>query len=282
MHTFDTLRGGSRVRLAAMRAYRDRWNADDGHKQRGSLLPAGFAGCLQARGHGAGKWSSDNHGLADGIAHARRHRQNFVAAPTELVDGWRDVGHADDVLREYTYPRDRHTGWYADPDGIGLCRGHVWQLPARDGSPQYMAGYVETENLFGRGQENVSGYCVLELDVRGRLATYDTAEDAARAGDALAQSCAETEFEYQERWREAQRHDEAREEARRDLAAAHGRARGIVDAWREQRNAGALVPAVCAILREQFDSARAAMREALETIADETAEIERLGMAGEF
>ena len=88
MKTVDTLQGGTPRRIAAMRAYRDRWNADAGRKARGALLADGMAGILQARGHGIGKIAGNAHGLADAIASARermREALETIASETDAI-----------------------------------------------------------------------------------------------------------------------------------------------------------------------------------------------------
>lgn len=52
----------------------------------------------------------------------------------EIPSGCREVGTAEDILRL------RHTGWYTDTEGRGLCYGIVIQYPARNGCPRYYPG----------------------------------------------------------------------------------------------------------------------------------------------
>lgn len=268
MNTHDRLQGGTVARLAAMRRYRDAWNADPQHR---SKLPDGLAGALQARSHGVGLWQSCAHGLAGSFAADPARRT--VSAPWGLVDGWRDVGDAQDIVRI------GHTGWYSDAFQDALYVGHVWQLPARGGSPVYVAGYVEKEGR--KDDSRGSGYVVLEC-AHDRLETYDEKEDAARAGDALAERNAEREREYSERWSEAYRENDKRDDARAELKTAHAHAHDIIRAWRVQQKTGPLTPDVCAILRGDLDDMRDAMRKAIETMAGCNDRIAELNMAGEF
>jgi len=269
---FDTLVGGTPCRLSLMRAYRDRWNADPGHIKRDTLLNGGLAGCLQARSHGIGQLLTDNHGLSVSIPFAAEEHSDYVSAPVKLVDGWRDRGNADSILNL------RYSAWYADEDGDETYTPHVWQIPARNGKSQFVAGYTEGE---GPSRENVSGYCVLVLD-GGKLALYDTQEEAAREADHLAERNAERQREYDVRWHEAQEHDEARNDARQVLSAARGEAAAIIEAWREQQSIGALGTMVCTRLRLDFDKARDRMHAAMKDIARAADAIDSLGMAGEF
>lgn len=280
--TFDKLRGGSRARLQKMRNYRDAWNA----KRVDMPWRSELASALKARRHGAGDWRSSAHGLT--IAPDAR----YVAAPLELVAGWRDVGASDDIVRL------SHRGWYANASQDETYRGHVWQLPARDGSPVYVAGYTERE-----GRENVTGYCVLSCWPPGRVQTFDDKEDAARAGDSLAESMAETEREYSERWQAASEASDERDEARKESKAARAKFRTLAQAWRALPAGGPTYviaenprqswdkrathrpvtrddvrDGLRAMLQEQRDAAR----EAVETMREKTARIEELGMTGEF
>jgi hypothetical protein len=255
-----------------MRRYRDRWNADAGHVERDTLLKAGLAGALQARSHGIGNWSSYAHGIGDQLQRAAAEKRDHVSAPYELVDGWRDVGDSADIISL------RHAGWYSDADGSETYRGHVWQLPARDGSPRYVAGYTEDQG--GKFGTRAGGYVMLECE-RGALAFYDDKEDAARAGDGLAERMAEDAREYSERWQEASGHASDRYDARKDLKNARHAARVVVKALRETKDATGL-DATRALLRDELAQRRDAMREALQRIAECSEKIADLDMTGEF
>jgi len=76
--------------------------------------------------------------------------------------------------------RIRHTGWFCDEYQDDKIRGIVARLPRGRG---FLAGWT-----MGTGM--ASGW---EGDV------YETAQDAARAADSLAENMAEKEREYQER-----------------------------------------------------------------------------------
>lgn len=112
---------------------------------------------------------------------------DYCNVADSVLGTWRDVGDSHDIVRL------GHTGWYADQHQENLYRGHVWQLPARNGEPLFIAGYHESEQ---------TEYVILDCS-RGRLRTFDSKEDAARAGDELARIMAEKEREYQEEWEEA-------------------------------------------------------------------------------
>lgn len=279
MNNFDTLRGGSRARLAKYRANL----ADSLETIRGCRTPEEAERFIEAAGYTSalnhrGAWMGDAHGLSGALEHARkRGRVDSVSAPWGLVDGWRDVGDAADLVPM------RHTGWYADAHQEELYIGHVWQLPARGGVPQYVAGYVEECGGLPRGMDlrRATGYVVLEHNGRG-LVTYDDKEDAARAADALAEVKAEEAREYSERWTAASDADADRDAARDALRDARAAASNVLHAWRAQVKAGPAAPEICGLLRERLADARDDMRRALRDIREAAERIEDLGMAGEF
>jgi hypothetical protein len=213
-----------------------------------------------------------------GIANRPKFPQFFACPrdPTPL-DGLRDCGNVDEI-----FPRlFDHRGWFSDVWKEDTYRGHVWQLPARDGQCQYLAGYVEPS----------SGYPVLCRNDDGSIEifTADPSEgdkpeglkDAARAADSLAERNAEKEREHSERWHEAQKASEARDEARDDLRKARADASLVIAALRQQRAQG-VAPMVCDLLRTKMQECRDEMRAAIESISEHTDRIESLGMQGEF
>lgn len=280
MRNFDTLRGGSRARLAKYRAnladslktIRARRTAEEAAR---FIENTGYTSALNHRG----AWLGDAHGLSDALDHARKRgkRIDHVSAPWAMVDGWRDTGDAHELVSL------RHTGWYADEDGFTLYIGHVWQLPARNGAAQYVAGYIEQDSGLPKSIDarRATGYVVLEHDGRG-LVTYDDKADAARAADGLAESNAEDAREYSERWNAASVADSEREDARQELSDARTEAGNVLHAWRAQQSAGPLAPEVCQVLRGKLEDARDDMRRALEGIREAADRIEELGMEGEF
>lgn len=271
----DILAGGSRRRLTKYRANLAR-SLETIRRHRTPEEAERFIalyGYTSPLNHRYDWMGNSNHGLS-GCLNARSEkgeRVTSVSAPLQMVEGWRDVGDADDIIRL------RHTGWYADTDGSRTYVPHVWQLPARKGNEQYVAGYMESDG----GDRAASGYCVLEHD-GAKLVIYDTKEDAAHAANRLAEDDAEEAREYDGRWQEASRADVDRDIARTELAEARAEAANIIDAWREQRAVGPLTETVCTVLRKQVADARRDMRKAITTINRMTANINALGMKGEF
>lgn len=186
----DNLKGGSKHRLAKMRAYVFRWNQDTRHRSK-------LESYIAARGHGVGSIRVDAHGpcFADDGESA--------SVPACVLAGLRDAGMAEKILGL------RHTGWFKDADASETYAGRVWQLPARDGQTQFIAGYEDKD----------ADYCQLDASA-GRLSIFATARDAAHAADDLARIHAESEREHDERWQEASRIADEREDARHDQGDA--------------------------------------------------------------
>ncbi len=257
---YDKLNGGSRVRLARYRRKLEKSletiRAHRTPEEAEKFIQAGrYTSPLNHRR----AWLGEEHGPT----FSRDGTRAFM--PASMLDGFRDVGAAHDIVWL------RYTGWHKDADGSETISGHVWQLPARNGETIYLAGYVEED----------SGYCTLSA-THGRIETYADKEYAASAADALAEKDAEKEREYSERWQAARAADDDRNDARQQLKAARADARQAIAAIRAQRALSGIAPAMCKILQDTIVTARDEMRRALETIADKTAEIEKLEMQGEF
>lgn len=99
--------------------------------------------------------------------------------------GLRYVGHSDDIVRL------GHKGWFTDEGGWNgeTLRGVVYQLPSRHGRCMYVYGYSDPNG-------EAAALLCFDLDA-------DSKEDAARMADQVAQWAAETEREYQDKWRAA-------------------------------------------------------------------------------
>lgn len=126
-------------------------------------------------------------------AHGEDHMR-WIEKPDDC--GLRFVGYADE-LNSFI----KHTGWYTDDDGFyETVRGVVYQLPARDGKPQYVAGYDDANN---------PGSACLSFDItegeRDENCGYGCNEqgkrDAASHADQIAERCAENQREYNRAWR---------------------------------------------------------------------------------
>jgi hypothetical protein len=234
---FNNLNGGSCARLAQLRRYVNQWNTDP---RKGTRID-----WRRARMFGIASIKSDGSGIG------RDSTGRTLPVPLSLVNGWRHV-------------KENPRGWYTDEDQSETYTGSVWQLPARNGTPQYVAGYIE---------ENAD-YAILGA-TRGQLDIHDDADDAMRAADSLAEQDAETEREYQERWHAASDAQRAIDDASDAIKAAREQAHKAADALREQRAAGIVALGVCSILREQIERARRALHEALgelETARDNRAD----------
>jgi hypothetical protein len=235
--TFDTLNGGTRARLADLR-------------RRNPAQP--FA--ARYRKFNAPTFGTNLHALPE-------PSRNGAVIACKIVDAWRDVGNADEIVTM------RHRGWFSDAYQSETYRGHVWQLPARDGAPLYVAGYAEPSG----------DYVILETCGRN-LATYDEKEEAARAGDELARINADREREYSEKWEEAVQHDQQRDDARKALRDANACARQTIAALRD----AGMGPKGRAVVLRTLRHERQEAREALRAIRDASASIAALDMGGAF
>lgn len=90
---------------------------------------------------------------------------------------------ADEIIGNHGRPLVEHTGWFADVDCSNKIRGLVVRFP----HGRYMAGYYQSDN----------GERVYYPEI------YDCIRDAVYAADGHAESLAEIEREYSERWNAA-------------------------------------------------------------------------------
>ena len=255
----DTLKSGTVQRIAKMRRCVEKWNANP---QRVTKL----AGIMQARGHGVGKIATDG-----GIY----RNESCMVADLHQLDAFRDVGHVDELFPRYF----DHNGWFADSSQDQVWRGHVWQLPSRDGECLYLVGYIRPD----------AGDAVLAprlFRCAPGESSWDKPEglqDACIAADRMAEHDAKESREHDEKWQEASRASFERDEAREELKQARAEASNAIMALRQQRaGTGYVAPMVCDLIRAKLDECRDDMREALETIAEKTGAIAELDMSEEF
>ena len=108
----------------------------------------------------------------------------WIEAPGDL---WRFAGTSYAIARDEGYGRDYPKGWYTRHDDYNeTTSGVVYQLPARNGVPQYVAGYSDPDN---------NGPAVLSFDE-----TFEDKMEAARAANRLAELMAEESREHDEAW----------------------------------------------------------------------------------
>lgn len=198
---------------------------------------------------------SHRHGLFDG-----RYLKFTDPAPAmhssgtiELaaIAGLRDLGDADQVEKAIA-----HKGWFVDEYQEDCYRGHVWQLPARNGQRQYVAGYIDDIAELAR------------LDMRhGSPVIYSDEYEAARAADELAR----VEAEKRRDWNAAQ---SALERARDELDTRRSAIRNDVRELRELREVlGDARVSVADRLASQIESAWEAYREAHDTVREAAANL---------
>lgn len=240
----DILRGGSRARLAQYRAEAQRRAANPRYTEtyRAEYAQPGAWRCARPHGGVAGQRAWVGR-LTPGVLHldtgALSHLRN-VRTPDEIPSHILDV-----------------RGYYCDAHASETIRAMWGQLPAR-GRQERWAAWIEWSDCDG-------------ITMMGEL--YDSAGEAARAADHLAERTAETEREYSERWQQARALEDKADDAMQDARAARVDFARMVKAWREQRAAGVVAGGVCDVLRERAEAARDAFRDAIRTAADARAEL---------
>lgn len=184
------------------------------------------------------------------------HTSSVMGAANESGHAWcedvheiglRFVGYADEIVNL------RHTGWFADNFQDETFRGAVWQWPARNGEPRYVAGY---------GDPNNEGAARLDM-----TSITDDKTEAAYRADRVAERDAESEREYQEAADAGQYYLELAEEA----AEARKAALAILAEAKRARALGtfpALREAVCRKLRDYLDDRTEAYDKRDQLLAD--------------
>jgi hypothetical protein len=170
--------------------------------------------------------------------------------------GLRFVGYADEIAtRNYGYGGGiDHTGWYTrHEDYYETLRGAVFQLPARNGRPVYVAGYVEME-----GDKPINGnsaaICLSsivygeESHEKEHISYDEAARECARVADSIAKEVAETQREYDEAWQNGQRYSDLGEE----VAEMRKHCLALIKEIKAQGKAFA--PAICETLKAHVSS----------------------------
>ena len=181
-------------------------------------------------------------------------------------NGLRFVGWCDELADM------RHRGWYTNDEETGrLCRGAVYQLPARDGRALYVEAYHNGEDGRSGWTDDTGGAFVflnsLHVGERGGVESGDelAGRDAARGADHEAGRAAADEREYHEAWNAGRVTREAVERARQLRADA----RPILAELRALKAAGIAAPAACAALREAVAGMLAKARRKVRTARQE-------------
>ena len=167
-------------------------------------------------------------------------RLRWIEEPT-----WRFSGTSHDIAKELSWnPCAYATGWYTHHDDYDeTTSGVVYQLPARKGVPQYVAGYSDP---------NGNGVC-LSFDQ-----LFDDKMEAARAADRLAERYAEESREYDEAWQAGDHYADLA----REVATLRKEALELIQEAKQaagtMRNA---FPALCSAIRASIQGALAEIRE---------------------
>lgn len=135
----------------------------------------------------------------------------------------RFVGYSDEIVKSID-----HNGWYCGDYQDEVMRGVVYQLPARNGSEQYLHGYADPCN------EGAAFLCVTLTDNK---------EEAARWADSMAENAAEEAREY-----------DAKERAELDISESKeeiARLRKATIALIAEAKGHKFAPAICDAIKSQ-------------------------------
>lgn len=187
--------------------------------------------------------------------------------------GFRHIGDVSSELdrwRTFWQSGKNREGFITDPfgdyfrDGDGLVWGAVYQLPARDGVTQFVAGYV-----WGNDESGVTlDLSTIWKGAREDNDSYSGARDnpaaysAARGANRMAESMAEREREYQAAWQCGR----AYEEAQQEIKGARESLRELLRERRAAKAAKTAAPAICAAIESTARGYLETIREARETM----------------
>lgn len=200
-------------------------------------------------------------------------RLAYVESPEKA--GLRLVGRviADCGGRNGYWDNRDGSGWHTDPhgdtfkDGSGLCYGLVYQLPGKGGKARFVAGYQ-----FGGcdGGPMIDFGTVYESDTSDHWSggysrdDTDSALEAARSADSMAQSAAEEEREYQTAWQAGNLYAETRNEIADNRATCLAL---LADRRKARANGLAGYDAICAAIRDKVSGYLSDIADAREKMA---------------
>ena len=163
---------------------------------------------------------------------------------------FREVGHADEVAVESGCRMAiDHRGWYLDAivDGLTeVCRGHVLQLPARQGREQYIPAVTFSDS---------DGVIIWPLDIS------DNKLEAARSADHYAKVRAEEERSYRIKEAASMRIEDLHEECKAAVAEVHELKLAI-------RRSQDLEEPICSALKSTISQLRREVARSIEEIKE--------------
>lgn len=167
-------------------------------------------------------------GAATHYARKASNEPFFVEDPASV--GLRQVGFSDEVAKAYGSRSIQHQGWYSDAFQDETYRGAVFQLPARDGRERFLAAYAQGDGWIIDPSQVFSE--TTRTDTQTDVCDLDSALEAARSADQMAEREAAKEREYQEAWQAGARWNELGDE----IKAAR---RGALTILRERKRLAA-------------------------------------------
>lgn len=266
-YTNDTLGGGTKFRLAKIRAYIEKWNANPRHVN--YQLPAGMDGILKARGHGAGQWRKEpacrNATFKSGSDVVR-----WIERPDDL--GFIFIGWSDELARL------NHSGWFTDEYQSTTARGCVYALRGhgdnrwriyramRIGESSYKdKTWQDDSGTEGAIVEDMPSYSIDAEDSRKigewrEFTDMRAVRDAAMSADSMAEAYAEKSRDLDRAFQAGRMYHETRRE---NMPAT---ARSI----REYRQALKALPAgndvAANLLKRSIEGSRDDLRKQLELL----------------
>lgn len=230
---------------------------------------------------------------AGGSANRPKFPEMYARDPSDHVpDGYRLFGFLADEGTRHGLCDSPDFGYYTDEwqDNIyypcllirRTSEPHVWAcIPAyydataefyvfTDRNPRDLARSNELFDTsdYGQGSREMSGYSLCR-----------DARDAAISALRIAESAADDEREYNERWNAASRANDERDDARETIRASRDYFHKLLG---EVRAAGEFSPMVCDTLRARLRALRRDVSEAAATIRAATETIADADMDGEF
>lgn len=163
-----------------------------------------------------------------------RERYRWVE---KVSHGLRVVGTVQEIAKREGYRID-HNGWFIDSFQDETTCGTVYQLPAKDGKPQYVPANSDPHN---------SDCAVLDFH-----SITDDLHDAVRWADSMAESYAEKEREFQAKQNAESRIEEIQEEIRE----LYSDFRNVCREYRANKSILAGMPSISGLIAQEWSDTK--------------------------
>lgn len=203
------------------------------------------------------RYASSKVGYGSGQPFAAFGEKHMRWIESPRAAGLRFVGYADKLAKL------DGTGWYLDDYQDETARGVVYQMAARNGRAQFVAGYEDSCN----GKADRDGpACISFDDIHDgdmRDSSWDDdsgAKEAAYSADHIASRMAEEERDYRRASAAGLRYRDLGEE----VARIRSRALALIGEIKSHKGAVCDAPAIVAALRDKLERMLDDIREARE------------------